>query len=508
MLQKTKKKSLSLNENKFFNKIAFLSFIILIISILFSINTNLTNVPELEYHNEQTLQLLVPSRKCKCTLYFTSNIRDKNYGKDSNKYKIIEYKNRKNYFITYFLDDIIYNQFEYIFKEHGLIRSNYIFADNNFYLNKKYFDLFSNSSKFLRLNNFKKLYRFFGYEILLKDNLYKCYLEMKKEYNEDYSYMSETYYYPDDKEIIREKFGDYEFNINDLWLVKPARKSGGKGIEIFESLKKIKLQNFLLNKYITNLDLINNKKYDLRLYILVTGLKPLRVYCNQEGLVRIAANNFTLNEDFIKNRYVHLTNVGVSLKSRDFISPDNSTNGEANIWTLNMYSDRLKKKNININDLKQKIYDIIIKSMISVYHNLTLEQSKNNLNDVNFFDLLGYDIIITKDFEPILLEINSGPSIVYHNQLEKNVKTNLVVDMFNLVGISPFNKNIAFYKNNKIKNTVEYNVQNAICELNRPRGDYELIFPLKENINKYKKYFKGKNNEENEMFWNIIQNDK
>ena len=68
-----------------------------------------------------------------------------------------------------------------------------------------------------------------------------------------------------------------------------------------------------------------------------------------------------------------------------------------------------------------------------------------------------------------------------------------------------FNKNILFYRNKKIKNSVEYNVQNAICELNRPRGDYELIFPLKENINKYRKYFKRKNNKENKMFWNIIQ---
>ena len=241
----------------------------------------------------------------------------------------------------------------------------------------------------------------------MKDSLYFNYKEMKKEYNEDYNYMSETYYYPDDKKIIREKFENYTLNKDDLWLVKPSHNSGGKGIEILESLKKIKLTDFLLNKYITNLDLINNKKYDLRLYILVTGLMPLRIYFYQEGLVRIAANNFTLNEEFIKNRYVHLTNVGVSLKSKDFISPDNSSNEDANIWTLHMYSNRLKKNNIDINEFKKKINDIIIKSIISVYKNLTEELTNKKLNDMNFFDLLGYDIIITKNFEPILLEINS-----------------------------------------------------------------------------------------------------
>ena len=253
------------------------------------------------------------------------------------------------------------------------------------------------------------------------------------------------------------------------------------------------------------MDLIHNKKYDLRLYILVTGLKPLRIYFNQEGLIRIAARKFTLNEEFIKNKYVHLTNTGVNSINEDFIVPDNTSNEKANIWNLHMYANRLKKMNVDYNELKHKIHDIIIKSIISVYKNLTLEQKLNNLNDINFYDLLGYDIIITKDFEPILLEINSGPSITYHNQLDKPIKTNLLVDTLNIVGISMFNKNILLYRNKKIKNSVEYNVQNAICELNRPRGDYELIFPLKENINKYRKYFKRKNNKENKMFWNIIQ---
>jgi hypothetical protein len=288
-------------------------------------------------------------------------------------------------------------------------------------------------------------------------------------------------------------------------LIKPAHLCGGFGVRIFQSLKDIKLKSFLLNKYVTNLDLIHNKKYDLRLYILVTGLKPLRIYFNQEGLIRIAAKKFTLNEEFIKNKYVHLTNTGVNSINEDFIVPDNTSNEKANIWNLHMYANRLKKMNVDYNELKHKIHDIIIKSIISVYKNLTLEQKLNNLNDINFYDLLGYDIIITKDFEPILLEINSGPSITYHNQLDKPIKTNLLVDTLNIVGISMFNKNILLYRNKKIKNSVEYNVQNAICELNRPRGDYELIFPLKENINKYRKYFKRKNNKENKMFWNIIQ---
>ena len=89
----------------------------------------------------------------------------------------------------------------------------------------------------MKLNNFKKFYRFFGYQILMKDTLYQSYRNMKEEFNEDYNYMAETYYYPHDKKIIKEKFRKYELNMNDLWLVKPAHLFGGYGIRIFESLK-------------------------------------------------------------------------------------------------------------------------------------------------------------------------------------------------------------------------------------------------------------------------------
>ena len=77
----------------------------------------------------------------------------------------------------------------------------------------------------------------------------------------------------------------------------------------------------------------------------------------------------------------------------------------------------LINKNIDFNKINDKIKDIIIKSIISVYKNLTLEENNNKLNDINFYEILGYDIIIKDDYEPILLEINTSPSVVYHNEI-------------------------------------------------------------------------------------------
>ena len=55
--------------------------------------------------------------------------------------------------------------------------------------------------------------------------------------------------------------------------------------------------------------------------------------------------------------------------------------------------------------------------MISVYQNLTLEQSKNNINDTNFYNFLGYDLIIKDNYDPALLEINKNPSKKFDNDL-------------------------------------------------------------------------------------------
>ena len=491
-------------------RIFSISIIIIFLIIFYSFKSNLTNIPELDLYNNQTLKLLLPSKKCKFqnkkTLYFTSNFRN-NSNELNNKYEIIDFKNKKNSFVTYYLGDEEYEQYEELFSEHNLIKSENFFGDNNLFLSKGIINLMKKNKSILQNNEFKKYYRFFGYQVLMKDSLYFNYLEMKQYFNDEFNFMPETYYYPDDKYIIFQKFSNYSLNLDDLWFVKPANKWGGRGISILKSLDKIELDNFLINKYITNLDLINGKKYDLRLYVLVTGLKPLRIYLNKEGLIRIASKVFSLKKKTINNKYIHLTNTGINSQNKNFIFPNsnNINNENANIWNLNTYEKHLNKINVDYNQIMNKIKDIIIKSITSVYKNLTSELSNYNLNDINFYDILGYDIIITNKYDPILLEINTGPSTYMYNELDKPIKTNLIVDTLNIVGISPFNKNIIINKNKKLKIDTKYNVKNAFCELTRPKGDFELIFPLKDNINLYKKFFKDRNNEENELFWKEIE---
>ena len=47
----------------------------------------------------------------------------------------------------------------------------------------------------------------------------------------------------------------------------------------------------VVQRYISRPYLINDTKFDMRIYVLVTSFHPLRIYLSQDGLVRFASGN-------------------------------------------------------------------------------------------------------------------------------------------------------------------------------------------------------------------------
>ena len=217
-----------------------------------------------------------------------------------------------------------------------------------------------------------------------------------------------------------------------------------------------------------------------------------------------------MNNYSIDNIYMFLTNTAINKYNQKYGNPKNDTDNTANIWNLKTYENELKQKNVDYNLIRQKIKDIIIKSILSFQEELLTENERMGLYDRNVFCILGFDILINDKYEPVLLEINNRPNLSVRNQVDTKVKANLFVDTLNIVGLQIFSHEgeyKSFDKEYNYNNESDELVDKAFCELSRPRGDYELIFPLKENIQQYKKYFVN-NSKENIKFWEIIDSNK
>jgi len=72
-------------------------------------------------------------------------------------------------------------------------------------------------------------------------------------------------------------------------------------------------------KYLDNPLLVNGLKFDLRVYVAITSINPLRIYIYDEGLARFATHQYeSIYSSNKNNRYMHLTNYSVNKFSKDF----------------------------------------------------------------------------------------------------------------------------------------------------------------------------------------------
>ena len=192
--------------------------------------------------------------------------------------------------------------------------------------------------------------------------------------------------------------------------------------------------------------MINNLKYDFRVYVLITGLFPLKLYLYKEGFIRFATEEYSSDLNKIDESISYLTNIELNIKNTDkYKKAKNADTEEGSKWSFQVYKNYCEKNGIDFNKIWDQIKDISIKTILS-FKDYFLSQIKQiGTKDKNYFKILGYDFLLDQNLKIHLLEINSRPSFLMNDINDLKLKPQLVADILNIVGITPYSHD---YKDN------------------------------------------------------------
>jgi len=170
----------------------------------------------------------------------------------------------------------------------------------------------------------------------------------------------------------------------------------------------------------------------------------------REGLVRFATEKYSVGKDE-GSVYAHLTNYSINKKNENYVQNSDAQDDDSGFkWSFSALQQHFKEEGIDVNLMWSKIYDIIIKSLLSI-EEITKNQIKSSsIGRNNCYELFGYDILLDNYMNPWLLEINLSPSLAFETPLDLKIKANLIKDTFNLVGVVHPSKRNLFHQNNSL----------------------------------------------------------
>uniref|UniRef100_A0A665WDY4 Tubulin--tyrosine ligase-like protein 5 n=1 Tax=Echeneis naucrates TaxID=173247 RepID=A0A665WDY4_ECHNA len=281
---------------------------------------------------------------------------------------------------------------------------------------------------FQKVNHFPR-----SYELTRKDRLYKNIQRMQQTHGfKNFHIVPQTFVLPSEYQ----EFCNFFAKDRGPWIIKPVASSRGRGIYLVSNPNQISMdENILVSRYINNPLLIDEFKFDVRLYVLITSYDPLIIYVYEEGLARFATVKYDRTSKNIKNTFMHLTNYSVNKKSSDYVSCDDpEVEDYGNKWSMSAVLRYLKQEGKDTTLLMRQVEDLIIKAILSAELQIATACKMFVPHKTNCFELYGFDVLIDSNLKPWLLEVNLSPSLACDAPLDLKIKASMIADMFSLVG--------------------------------------------------------------------------
>eukprot|EP01137_Pigoraptor_chileana_P029864 Opistho-2@15654 len=229
------------------------------------------------------------------------------------------------------------------------------------------------------------------------------------------------------------------------WIVKPTDRGAGIGIYVVDSLQPLdelrKEGAFLIvQPYMNDPYLIDGYKFDLRTYVLVTSISPLRIYMYKEGLVRFASSKYDANATRGGDPTQFLTNTSINKKFKDV---------NELVWNFEKFKNYLTKVGEDPDEIYRRIYEAVVKVFISAEPAFRrhFQTMGKGYTCTQCYQLMGVDVIFDELLRPKVIEVNGSPDMHLSHQDGSTYDSTKVGMMTNVIAMN-------YGRSNKLANTV------------------------------------------------------
>lgn len=170
----------------------------------------------------------------------------------------------------------------------------------------------------------------------------------------------------------------------------------------------------IAQQYIDNPALIGGRKFDLRLYALVTSFSPLRVYVYRDAIVRLATARYDLSD--LDNAFAHLTNSSINKRS--------SSDCKRALSHLGPH-DGSGAQLVRRPELRQQLAHMVSLTVLSIAAAVP--------DNGGCFELLGFDVMLDDAGVPHLIEVNASPALSVDGAADVTVKAAMLADMLDVL---------------------------------------------------------------------------
>jgi hypothetical protein len=196
------------------------------------------------------------------------------------------------------------------------------------------------------------------------------------------------------------------------WVVK-GPKHGGSDINLASSAdvsarlescsKDILGRHEIVQKLVTNPLLLDGRKFDLRVFVLVASTKPLIVYVHNEPYYRATIRKFATSTSSGGEKSRHVTNTHIQKVARtNFTDRDWADH----IWTPDRVKLYASKANVRTDFWPEVVFPKIKRAIQAVLRATASSLVERRQGQ---WKLFGVDFVIDENLKPLLLDWNAFP---------------------------------------------------------------------------------------------------